>query len=104
MNVIVCNIGSTSFKFQFINMDDESVIARGHIERVGSDNAHGRFFRGFDELELEKEEPVKNQREAVRHGLDFLTNGIIDDLSDIDAVGFQSAQTVFTSLADMIGR
>ncbi|MFC1509490.1 acetate/propionate family kinase [Candidatus Omnitrophota bacterium] len=92
MNVIVCNIGSTSFKFQFINMDDERVIARGHIERVGSDNAHGKFFRGFDELKLEKDEPVKNQREAVRHGLNFLTNGIIGDLAEIDAVGFKTIQ------------
>ena len=92
MNIIVCNIGSTSFKFQYIDMTGERVVARGHIERVGSDNARARFYRGADDLVREVEEPVRNQGEAVRRGLDFLTAEIIDDLSDIDAVGFKTVQ------------
>ncbi len=92
MNVIVCNIGSTSFKFQLIDMTDESIIARGHIERVGSENAAGKFYRGADELVAEEEKPVLNQREAVRRGLEFLTTEIIGDVSEIDAIGFKTIQ------------
>ncbi len=92
MNVIVCNIGSTSFKFQYIDMTAERVVARGHIERVGSDSARTRFFRDSGEPVVDVEAPVKNQGEAVRRGLDFLTAEIIDDLSDIDAVGFKTVQ------------
>ncbi len=92
MNVIVCNIGSTSFKFHYIDMASEHVVARGHIERVGSGNARARFFRDSDEPTVDVEAPVKNQREAVRRGLDFLKAEIIDDLSDIDAVGFKTMQ------------
>ena len=92
MNVIVCNIGSTSFKFQFIDMETETIVARGHIERVGSENAHGTYYRGSDDIVIDEEKPVLNQKEAVRHGLDFLTSEIIDNLSGIDAVGFKAVQ------------
>ncbi len=92
MNVIVCNIGSTSFKFQLVDMTDESVMARVHIDRVGSENALSRFYRGMDELVTESEAPVMNQREAVKHGLDFLKAEIVDDLSVVDAVGFKAVQ------------
>ena len=60
MKDIVCNIGSTSFKSQFIDMSDERVLARVHIERVGSENARGRFYRGMNELVHEDEKAVLN--------------------------------------------
>ena len=92
MKVIVCNIGSTSFKSQLIDMSDEHVLARVHIERVGSDNARGRYYHGMNELLLEEEKPVLNQREAVQKGLEFLKSKIVDNLSEIDAVGFKTIQ------------
>jgi len=92
LNVIVCNIGSTSFKFQLLDMTDEHVVARVHIERVGSENAHAKFYRGMDDLVAEEEKPILNQRSAVQRGLDFLKSEIIDDLSEIDAAGFKAVQ------------
>lgn len=92
MKVIVCNIGSTSFKSQLIDMDDERVIARIHIERVGSENARGRYYRGMDTLVRDEEKSIMNQREAVRNGLDFLEAEIIESISEIDAVGFKTVQ------------
>ena len=92
MKVIVCNIGSTSFKSQLIDMNNESVIARIHIERVGSDNARCRYYRGMSEMLLDETKPIKNQREAVQNGLDFLKKEIIKDYSDIEAVGFKTVQ------------
>lgn len=88
----MCNIGSTSFKFQLIDMTDESVHARVHIERVGSGNARARYYKGMDELVSEEEKPVLNQREAVQHGLNFLKAQIVDNFDDIDAVGFKTVQ------------
>lgn len=35
MNILVLNCGSSSLKYQLINMDDESVIAKGLVERIG---------------------------------------------------------------------
>jgi len=92
MNVVVCNIGSTSFKFQFIDMADERVVARGHIERVGSGNARAGFYRGMDEKVLEDEGGIPDQRAAVQRGLAFLSDEIVEDLGVIDAVGFKAVQ------------
>ena len=103
MNVIVCNIGSTSFKFQLIDMNGERVLARCHVDRVGSDNARSVFFRGMDEKVAEVVAPVSGQREAVRRGLEFLEKEIVDDLSVVDAVGFKAVQAgekSFTVLID----
>ncbi len=92
MKVIVCNIGSTSFKFQYIDMDGETVLARGHIERVGSGNARTVFCRGMDEPVLEEDGSVADQREAVKKGLRFLEDEIVGDLAEVDAVGFKAVQ------------
>ena len=92
MKVIVCNIGSTSFKFQFIDMDTETVLARVHVERVGSDNARFRTYTGMDDLVEDVEKPVKSQRDAVQLGLDFLSANVINGPGDIDAVGFKAVQ------------
>ena len=35
MNILVLNCGSSSLKYQLINMDDESVLAKGLVERIG---------------------------------------------------------------------
>ena len=39
MNVLVINCGSSSLKYQLINMDDESVLAKGLVERIGIDGS-----------------------------------------------------------------
>jgi acetate kinase len=92
LKVIVCNIGSTSFKFQLIDMAYENVLARVHIERVGSVNARVRYYRGMNTLLRDEESPVMNQRAAVQHGLDFLKSEIVGTFSEVDAVGFKTIQ------------
>ncbi len=39
MNILVINCGSSSLKYQLINMEDESVIAKGLVERIGIDGS-----------------------------------------------------------------
>lgn len=89
---MVCNIGSTSFKFQFLDMGDERILARGGIERVGSLKARTRFYRGADELLVDEEKPISDQGVAVREGIAFLTAEVIGSLDEIDAVGFKTVQ------------
>lgn len=90
MKVIVCNIGSSSLKFQLIEMPSEHLLARGLIERVGSSQAAIRYWIA-DDLVHSEDTPVRNQRESVDHALNFLTNGIIR-LDEIGAVGFKCVQ------------
>jgi acetate kinase len=92
MKIIVCNIGSTSFKFQLLDMKDESVLCRGNVERVGSEKARIRFYSGKDDLRVDEEKPIPDQGAAVRAGLAFLTADIIQSLDGIDAVGFKTVQ------------
>ena len=92
MRVMVCNIGSTSFKFQFLDMRDERILARGGIERVGSEKARIRFYRGAGDLRVDEEEPIADQGAAVRAGLAFLTAEVVGSLDEIDAVGFKTVQ------------
>ena len=92
MKIMVCNIGSTSFKFQLIDMRDESVLCRGNVERVGSEKARMRFYLGNDELRMDEERPVPDQGAAVQAGLAFLTAEVVHSLDDIDAVGFKTVQ------------
>lgn len=92
MKVMVCNIGSTSFKFQFLDMRDERILARGGIERVGSEKARIRFYQGAGDLRVDEEEPIADQGAAVRAGLAFLTAEVVGSLDEIDAVGFKTVQ------------
>lgn len=94
MKIIVCNIGSTSFKFQLLDMHSETLIAKGYTERVGSENAIINYSSGTGNI-FNSEETILSQREAVKHALNFLTDekyGILKDLSEIEGVGFKTIQ------------
>ena len=92
MKIIVCNIGSSSFKFQLLEMPSERQIARGYTERVGSSKAVITYWFGSRQA-LQEEMPVPSHREAVRHALDFLVSKkVLASLNDVDAVGFKTVQ------------
>lgn len=94
MKIIVCNIGSTSFKFQLLEMNNEQLIAKGYTERVGTDNAIINYSIE-DENVFSSEESVKSQREAVKHALQFLTDkrfNLLTSLDEITGVGFKTIQ------------
>ena len=89
MNILVINCGSSSLKFQLIDMDNESVQAKGLCERIGSDGSRIVYTpAGKDKIAIES--PMPTHTEAIKLVLDCLTgkeNGVISDLSAIDAVG-----------------
>ena len=58
LKVLVANIGSTSFKYKLINMDNESTLAMGKVERVGTSKALlAHYSAGKDKLVMEVDAP-----------------------------------------------
>lgn len=94
MKVLVINAGSSSLKYQLIDMTDESVMAKGNCERIGTDGA----FIGFktpDGNKIERKAQMKNHTqafEAVKDALLDAEYGAIKDLSEVSAIGHRVVQ------------
>ncbi|MFZ0430364.1 MAG: acetate/propionate family kinase [Acidobacteriota bacterium] len=94
MKIVVCNIGSTSFKFQLLEMPAEQVLARGVAERVGAARSRVTCWAGGVEVRS-AESSLPGQGAAVRDALDFLARGPnppLSSLEELDAVGFKCVQ------------
>ena len=89
MNILVLNYGSSSLKYQLINMDDESVLAKGLVERIGIEGSILTHKpTGKDKYVVEQ--PMKDHNIAVKLVLDALvdeTHGVIKNADEIAAVG-----------------
>ena len=89
MNILVLNCGSSSLKYQLIDMDDESVLAKGLVERIGIEGSILTHKpAGKDKFVVEQ--PMKDHNVAVKLVLDALVDpqhGVIKDASEIAAVG-----------------
>ena len=93
MNVLVLNAGSSSLKYQLINVETHEVLAKGICERVGSAEAFHKH--GIDENEVVHDTPMPDHNAAMALVLEALTSGptkAIDSLDDIDAVGHRVVQ------------
>ena len=89
MNILVLNCGSSSLKYQLINMDDESVISKGLVERIGIEGSILTHKpTGKDKYVVET--PMKDHNIAVKLVLDALMDaehGVIKSTDEIAAVG-----------------
>ncbi len=89
MNVLVINCGSSSLKYQLINMDDESVLAKGLVERIGIEGSVLKHEKtGLDKVVIE--EVLKDHKDAINLVLKTLVDasyGAVKSLGEIDAVG-----------------
>lgn len=89
MKVLVINCGSSSLKYQLINMDNEVVLAKGICERIGIEGSFLKHQPGEgDKITIEK--PMPTHTEAIQSVLEALTNsthGVIKNMSEINAVG-----------------
>ncbi len=89
MKVLVLNCGSSSLKYQLINMEDESVLAKGLVERIGIEGSiltHSPA--GKDKVVIEQ--PMEDHQVAVQLVLNALVDantGVIADVKEISAVG-----------------
>lgn len=86
MKVLVLNCGSSSLKYQLIDMTNETPLASGLCERIGID---GRLkHKGKEVYEVEQE--MKNHQDAIKMVIDALLDskhGVISDIKEINAVG-----------------
>ena len=95
MNILVCNVGSTSLKFKLYDMPAARELARCGVERVGSD--HDAIFRyeqigsgkklAFDKIH------IPDYETGIRLFLETLTGkelGVIDKVTEIERVGYKA--------------
>lgn len=90
MKIFVINAGSSSLKYQLIDMETEKVMAKGLCERIGIDGSKLTHKNPGKGTETEIEKPMKNHTDAIKMVLDALTDsdhGVISSLSEISAVG-----------------
>ena len=89
MIVFVVNCGSSSLKYQLIDMTKESVMAKGLIERIGMDGSVLKHTPGSEEA-VEINTEIPDHKVAIQLVIDALTNenhGVIKKMSEINAVG-----------------
>ncbi len=89
MKILVINCGSSSLKYQLMNMDDESVICKGLVERIGIEGSKlTHKVEGRENFVVE--EAMKNHKDAMKHVFDALVSkehGVVASLDEIDGIG-----------------
>lgn len=89
MKVLVINCGSSSLKYQVLDMTTEVLLCKGLVERIGMDGSvitHEKI--GMDKFKLET--PMKSHKEAIGHVLDAVIDsehGVVKSMDEIGAVG-----------------
>lgn len=89
MKILVLNCGSSSLKYQVIDMDTKNPIAKGLVERIGNQGAVLTHCTALQEKEIVKTE-IENHTKAIELVLKQLVapeTGAIKDLQEIYAVG-----------------
>ena len=88
MKVLVINCGSSSLKYQLIDMENEEVLAKGNYERIGQGNSFVTHKVAGEKYVIEN--PVESHKEAFEFMLKQLLHekyGVIKDVKEINAVG-----------------
>ena len=88
MKVLVLNCGSSSLKYQFIDMENEDVLAKGLVERIGLDGS--MITHTANENKTKISSNIQDHTDAVKLVIDSLLSneyGVIKNLSEITAVG-----------------
>lgn len=94
MKILVVNAGSSSLKYQLLNMEDESVIAKGNCDRIGIDGHISH--KTFDGRKYTEDCNFPTHTEAFEKLVEVLTTGgeasVISSMSEISAVGHRVVQ------------
>ena len=89
MNILVINAGSSSLKYQLYNMNNESVLAKGKVERIGTDTAILTHEPDCKD-DVKEVSEILEHTTAIRKVLEKLTDpscGVLSSVSEIQAVG-----------------
>ena len=89
MKVLVINCGSSSLKYQVLEMENEELLCKGLVERIGIEGSVIKHEKiGMDKWVLET--PMKDHKDAIGHVLNALTDpdhGVAKSMDEIGAVG-----------------
>ena len=87
-NILIVNAGSSSLKYQLIDMTDEHTVAKGNVERIGIEGS--KLTHKHPGGTFTVEQPLKDHTAAIRLVLEALTDkehGVISSMDEIGAVG-----------------
>ncbi len=88
MKILILNAGSSSLKYQLIDMQDESILAKGLVERIGIAGSQIKQTAGSKVFEAQA--PMKDHVEGIQYMLAALTDkekGVVKNMDEIGAVG-----------------
>ena len=90
MKILVLNCGSSSLKYQLIDMSNEAVLCIGLVERIGIEGSVLKQEKDGVEGKLIVEQPMKNHQDAIKLVLDAVVDpqyGGVKDIKEVEAVG-----------------
>ena len=90
MKILVLNCGSSSLKYQLIDMENEAVLCIGLVDRIGIEGSILTQKKDGVEGKYVKEQPMKDHQDAIKLVLEGVldsTYGGVKDMAEIDAVG-----------------
>ena len=90
MRVLVINCGSSSLKYQILDMTTETLLAKGIVERIGNEGSVLTHENTNIEEKYIHEAPMKDHRDAIANVIEALTDpvyGVVKSMDEIGAVG-----------------
>jgi len=117
MKVLVVNAGSSSLKYQLLNMEDETVMASGLVERIGDSAGrmiHKKLPDTKGEVKVEREGQIPDHKAAMHFVVEMIKDpqyGVIKTMDEVGAIGhrvvqggdyFKSSTLVDDSVKDII--
>ena len=93
MKILVLNSGSSSLKYQVIDMDTEEMLVKGYFERIGQQNSF--LTHKVNGLKHKFEKHVENHEQALEFVFNRLTNdhyGVIKTLDELGGIGHRVVQ------------
>ena len=92
MHILCANVGSTSFKYQIIDMETTASLVKGGVERIG--NSPSAFTHAVpDKPAVEGEIDAPTHTAAIAHAIRLITDpevGCLANLEQLDGVGFKT--------------
>lgn len=88
MKILVINSGSSSLKYQVIDIETEEMLAKGNFERIGQENSF--LTHKVNGVKHKFEHYAKSHKQAIEFILSRLTNphyGVLKDLSELAGIG-----------------
>lgn len=88
MKILVINAGSSSLKFQLIDMQNNSVLAKGNVEKINEGGSFLKYKAKGSEYKIDKD--IRNHSEGMELVLQTLTDekiGVVKSLDEIEAFG-----------------